>query len=294
MVGKRDNRPELSILGFVSRQSPHATTNEDAVGFTGSAAWVIDGATGVSDGDPLVPGTTDAAWLAGCLSENFRRGFSELGADVNAILSAAQGEIEAEYRSLDLASQRSVAEQPSAAFSLAMLSDETLCFVGIGDCSILFERHDGSIEEFNASDVGATESMIIEERQRLLRDYPGDDPLPRLKPFIRKFREHVNTSAGYSVVHPTRPWFHRLKFNTILRSEVRHVLIVSDGLYRLVDVFGVFDSAGLMKAALSNGLEHLCDRLRNLETNDEACSRFPRVKVIDDTSGVLAMISAHR
>ena len=37
------------------------------------AAWVVDGATGVSDLPPLVPDLTDAAWLAGQLNNGSSR-----------------------------------------------------------------------------------------------------------------------------------------------------------------------------------------------------------------------------
>jgi serine/threonine protein phosphatase PrpC len=280
----------FSILDSLSRQSPYAPANEDAVGFTGSAAWVIDGATGISDREPFVTGTTDAAWLAAKLNRKFRRGFSKPNVDPNAILNTVQSEIEAEHHLLDAAAQKPASEQPSASFSLAVLTEETLYFMGIGDCRIIFERRDGSIQEFDASNIADAETSIIEERLRVLKTYPGEDPWPRLKPFIRSLREHTNTPGGYSVVHPTRSWIHLLKIATLLHAEVRHVLVVSDGLYRLVNVFNAFDPVGLLKEILSNGIEHLCDRLRGLETNDAACTRFPRVKVSDDASGVLARI----
>ena len=93
-------------------------------------------------------------------------------------------------------------------------------------------------------------------------------------------------------MHPTRPWAHRLKRRTLACAEVRHLLIVSDGLYRLVDVFGVWDGAGLLQAALSDGLDPLCAQLRDLEARDEACVQFPRVKASDDASGLLVRINA--
>jgi hypothetical protein len=150
---------------------------------------------------------------------------------------------------------------------------------------------DGSTE-FNPSDLGVVEAAIIEERRRLVEAYPGQDPWSRLKPLIRSLRRHVNTSSGYWAVHPTRPWAHRLKCRTVACAEVRHLFIVSDGLYRLVDVFGAWDGAGLLQTALSDGLAPLCARLRDLEACDEACARFPRVKASDDASGLLLRIDA--
>jgi hypothetical protein len=62
---------------------------------------------------------------------------------------------------------------------------------------------------------------------------------------------------------------------------------VSDGLYRLVDVFTAVTAAGLMQAAVAKGLSRLYAELRALEDADRDCSKYPRVKTYDDASGVL-------
>ena len=59
----------FQVLELISHKGPHARANEDAVGATGGAGWVIDGATGISDGPALTPGPTDPAWLARWLHE---------------------------------------------------------------------------------------------------------------------------------------------------------------------------------------------------------------------------------
>jgi hypothetical protein len=41
---------------------PSGQVNEDIAGSTHTAAWVMDGVTGLGD-EPLLPGASDAAWL---------------------------------------------------------------------------------------------------------------------------------------------------------------------------------------------------------------------------------------
>ena len=52
----------LEVAEFLSLPGDPAKTNEDAFGHDAKAAVVIDGATPL--GDSLMPGPSDAAWIA--------------------------------------------------------------------------------------------------------------------------------------------------------------------------------------------------------------------------------------
>jgi serine/threonine protein phosphatase PrpC len=171
--------------------------------------------------------------------------------------------------------------------AVAALQGETLHLLGIGDCRIIYEERTGEVGEFNPSAIGPAEALIVAERRRLMAQYPGEDPWPRLKAFIRPLRERANQEGGYSVVHPTRSWSTRVARRTRERRKIRRLLILSDGLYRLVDVFTAVTAAGLMQAAVAKGLSRLYAELRALEDADRDCSKYPRVKTYDDASGIL-------
>jgi hypothetical protein len=100
----------------------------------------------------------------------------------------------------------------------------------------------------------------------------------------------ANLDLGYSVVHPTRDWSSRIKWKTRDAADLRHALIMSDGLYRLVDVFCVADDRGLLKRALKDGLKRLCLEVRELELEDARCSTYPRIKICDDASAILLRV----
>jgi hypothetical protein len=65
---------------------------------------------------------------------------------------------------------------------------------------------------------------------------------------------------------------------------------MSDGFYRLVDVFGRFDPDQLFDAAVSQGLRALYHELRDLETQDEDCRDHVRFKPRDDATAVLLQV----
>ena len=200
----------FKVIDRISSSPPDAAINEDAVGATMSAAWAIDGATGVSDRPPLVVGTTDAAWLAGELNAALHAAFDRPDAELEPALAGVEAKLRADFLAIDRQPGTPAGEQPTAALAVAALRGETLHLIGIGDCRIIYEERTGEVGEFNPSAIGPAEALIVAERRRLMTQYPGEDPWPRLKAFIRPLRERANQEGGYSVVHPTRSWSTRV------------------------------------------------------------------------------------
>ena len=74
---------------------PGSRVNEDGIGLRGPFAWVIDGATGLSE-EQLTSGGSDAAWLSGLIDnrltalaggERADAVLSRLEADIQGILA---------------------------------------------------------------------------------------------------------------------------------------------------------------------------------------------------------------
>jgi hypothetical protein len=278
------------LLDQLSSKSPDAAANEDAVAATIDTAWVIDGATGVSDDPPLTAAETDAAWLASWLNGALLAGFRTSETSISEVFSQLETNLLHTFSALAGAPQTTAATQPAAALSLIGIRDTELICMGIGDCTVLLESHAGDVSCFNVSEIREPEAQLIRERQRLLNLHPGEDPWPRLRGQIRRFRDNVNQPGGYSAIHPTRPWASLVREQKLRLEGVSHALLVTDGLYRLVDVFRAYDDSGFIHKAQSHGLRHLMEQLRDLEGADHSCHTFPRVKPTDDASGVLLLI----
>ena len=91
----------FKVIDRISNSSPNALVNEDAVGATSAGAWVIDGATGVSDRPPLVAGTTDAAWLAGQLNAELQATLDRPDVDPVASMIKVEATIRAAFIAID-------------------------------------------------------------------------------------------------------------------------------------------------------------------------------------------------
>ena len=277
----------LSVLDALSRPSRPGAPNEDAAGHGNRAAWVIDGATGVSDRPPMRPGSTDAAWLAAWLDEALGHAFGTLDSAPEAWPDVIEVELRAAYSGL--AVNVPPAEQPSACLALAAVADDVLHLFSLGDCRILVEEGP-AVRRFGTSELDRLDALLLERLHRLKRDRPGEDALAALRPVILRGRALMNSPGGYYVVHPTRSWRAHVRHARFAVASARHLLIASDGFMRLVEVFGRYSDAELLRVALDKGLDALHAELRALETEDVGCDRFLRLKPHDDASAVLARI----
>lgn len=265
--------------------------NEDAHGTAAHAAWVIDGATGVSLGaDILQP--SGAAWLAHRLSATLETIFAgEPRASLAAAVARAEREVAAAFRATvgDVATIERP-DMPTACLGLAVAGPDGLDLGVIGDISILHRDGAGRVTlvSDHASDMFAAQTLAALAKARAAA--PGADPWPAIRAQIRRNRLMANQPGGYNVVHPALPWADKVAVSRHAAQPGDVLLVASDGFFRLVDHFAVHDAAGLVAAALQEGLDPMVDRLRHAERADPHGKAAPRVKQHDDATAVLMTV----
>lgn len=281
----------LEIVEIVSSGSGSA--NEDRAGAHGALAWVIDGATDVIP-SPLAGDVSDAAWLAEEIDSALRRdaaGAIEPLSELPALLATELSQ------SFERAQRRVPAgrdEHPSASGIVVRLRGATLEYVSLGDCALLAEEASGlrlfGVEESGGGDQWVREMLTADRRanpgaaQKTLRD--------NLWPKLRATRAAMNTPGGYGVFSITAPPAHFIGSGTISLEPGASVLLASDGLIRLVDVFRHYNARDLFEAARSRGIASLVEELRGIEHGDSECISFPRAKISDDATGLLLRVAA--
>jgi hypothetical protein len=66
------------------------------------------------------------------------------------------------------------------------------------------------------------------------------------------------------------------------------ILLCTDGFYRAVDVYGIFDDAQLIPACLEpGGVERVLRSIRAVEAEDPDCTKHMRFKPADDASAII-------
>ncbi len=276
---------------LLSATDPGEQVNDDCWVSTGPGpeglVAVVDGATGVAD-HPYVPGAdSDAAWFA-----------RTVGA---ALLETGDGPL---------------AERARAAYAAGFAAFDRVAPAGVP----LYARPLASLAAVHWQRRG--ERLVLEAvvvGDPIIAVQAPDHP-PRLlarSPDVGDSVANAKVKALHAegVIGAKRVWaalldWHRTareptvrrwtawaagdgaalgKYLTVDHADVglpAELLLASDGLYRLVDHYGVHDDAGFIAAAVAD-LPGSLARLRAIEADDADCVRVPRIKPRDDATGVV-------
>jgi hypothetical protein len=114
---------------------------------------------------------------------------------------------------------------------------------------------------------------------------------PQLARTIRENRRWKNRPGGYGVLADDPACLVFTETARCPAADITHLLVMSDGFYRLVDTYRVMTPATLMTAALSQGLRPLYRQLRQIEDSDPHCLDHPRIKPRDDATALLLRLA---
>ncbi|MEZ5972780.1 MAG: protein phosphatase 2C domain-containing protein [Hyphomonadaceae bacterium] len=275
----------LTFVEAISLAGDRAKQNDDTLGFQHKSAWVIDGATDLSE-TPLTKTASDASWIAqvantslnawtyGDLREAVRTA-SETAASAFSYLTRGMS---VERWQLPTASLLMIAENERGAIE----------GIDLGDCRIFALDSDGV-------QVTGGHGGIDDEVKLAAMQPEADKPLLKRKAAIetlRRNRAALNQESGKVWtfgLHPAcadhaRSWTLRLK-------RPAHLLLMTDGFAALSDRYNAYEPAELVTAAIGAGLQELGRELRAVELADAGGSRHPRFKQSDDATAILLRLT---
>ena len=255
--------------------------NEDAHAHDGHAALVLDGATPL--GPSLLPGPSDAAWIAQFGARRLMAHLKEQ-ADSRAALRLA---LEDTKRSFEGLSRKPIKEKwqiPCAAMMLAVEENTGHHFYWFGDCAAIVSAKDAP-----AFIVGeGVESRGREAARARIALDAGITPTERTKvlPLLRAGRGRINSGNNWLFSPEPRAAAHAHHAAHALAPGTK-LLLASDGFLALASDYGAYDLDGLMAAAQSKGLAAMGEELRAIEKDDPKAQKFPRFKTHDDATALL-------
>ncbi len=266
------------------------TENEDRGGAAGAYAWVIDGATDVLE-SPLTPGVTDASWAAATLDRLLGEAARAPRPPFESLDAAPGWLSECLAAELGRVARRAPAgrhEHPSASGLIVRVESSRLHYVGVGDCTLLAETRQGFrrlvTDERDAGDPWVAQAVAAFHAGS--KRATAAEARAYLWPRLRAARAMMNEPDGYGVLSITAPSAQFITSGSFEPADGGHVLLASDGLMRLADVYRRYTAEELLAAA-RGGLDALVAELRAIEHDDAGCRRFPRAKASDDATGVL-------
>jgi hypothetical protein len=283
----------VRLLGALTRGS--GAVNEDGFGIVGtaddvSAAWVFDGVTGINGRNHL-GGESDAQWLVGRAHDRLfelarsdmplQRLLSDLVDGIIADWNAATAE-------LDLPRNY---DPPAACLILVKRYGDGWKALRLGDSCLLARGADRSTRIFAASPNNVFDHWLAREAARR-RDAGVADTkalLAEFAPQLRQGRAKRNRPDGYSILECSRDCLAMPELIDL--GWPADMLLCTDGYYRAVDHYGLFDAAQLLDASTTS-VERVLAELRAVEADDPDCRQYPRFKPADDATAV--MLSAPR
>jgi hypothetical protein len=276
----------FTLLDSLSLPGDPAKPNEDAYAAEAMAAVVLDGATPLNE--PLMPGRSDAAWIASFGARRLMAHLKE-GAGPRAALRQALADAERSYAGLRRRTPAERCERPFASMILAVPQEGLLDLLWYGDCAALVLHVDGDCAFYGtALDKRAAENN---EAARFMKE-TGLAPVEALRreeyrPLFRAARNRTNMPGGTWLFGTEAAASEHVARARAVVLPGTLVLLSTDGFLALAGGYGAYELAGLVKAAAQKGLQTLGAELRAVEADDPEARRFPRFKSSDDATAVL-------
>jgi hypothetical protein len=276
-----------------ARSQPIGDCNDDACGSSPRRLWVLDGATGVSD-RRWTRFASDASWLAHTASDLLRDPQWD-GQPLAAALSGLEAQLRAafiEAVACEGLSQAGVHEMPSACLGIVQLLGDEIEVACVGDISVVVQAPGRLFQVFTDSAAEPFSRRTLHAWQRARASTHGANAMwEEACKVIRENRSAMNQPGGYRVVHPVLAWAQGVQVHRLPAVAGTRILLASDGLWRLVDLFREMSPQALMQAIEYQGIGRVLARLRAMEADDPACEAFARVKPGDDATGMLAELT---
>ena len=275
----------FEILETLSLPGDALKPNDDAFAHSESAAVVLDGATSL--GDPLMPGESDAAWIAHFGARRLMAHMRD-GEAPREALRYALADAKKSFEGLRRHPPKEKWQTPYASMMFAHDLPDGFGALSFGDCVALVKRPGEKIEILGeAFDKRAAESRHVAKlaAEKGLPPASGANR-PEYLPSLRAARNRVNSGRHWSFSPDERAADHAQEWLvTAPRGTI--VLLASDGFLALASDYGAYDADGLVSAAHAKGLGALGEELRAIEANDPEGHKFPRFKKSDDATAVL-------
>jgi hypothetical protein len=293
-----------SLISAAGHGSEKQAVNEDLVQVFERDGWtdivLLDGATPLTAERHVAAGASDPAWFV-----------RQFAADLGTVLridatqeAQVQAALALTRRAFEQAGGQ--ADVPAWARPIATLSwvrvhhgagtgkdaetgasnaGQRLQLYCLGDSKVLMRLPDGAVRDLDPFDnpqEASTQAAVA----ALVAEGIADPAArwARLLPMLRARRAEQNLAVPPYVLclHPGGPFAARTAQMTAPPGSM--LLVLSDGLYRLVDTYRLHTNASLLAACAARGLDALLDELRAFEHGAAAAGLA--AKAADDASAV--------
>lgn len=303
----------LELLDSLSL--PGGALNEDAFGHDDHAAVVLDGATPL--GAPLMPGKSDAAWLAQFGARRLLAHLREEKSPRKALRDTL-ADAEKSFHALRLREQEHVWQTPAASMMLVVETGDdqsplrvrstqegevdgtseaqpsgsdgrrgsnSIEFLWYGDCGALVLEGDGPVTVLGDTFDSKTGESDAARQAAKAQDKPATRREHHID-MLRARRDRINSGDEW-LFSPLEKVAGHVERRMMRLAPAATILLASDGFLALAADYGAYNADTLMQAVVTRGLATLAAELRAIEQADAEGVKFPRFKTSDDATALL-------
>lgn len=259
--------------------------NEDAYGITCNAAFVLDGASALTECH-FTPAENDVVWMVNWWERYLQANLDELEQPLQQIIEKgiiAFNEAFAVYRPVETLSKL---EWVSSSLAIVRMQELYLeCFV-LGDVEISLKLKNGKLEILTDETTKHLDAQVIQlmsqngDREKLcvFKDFTEDE-----LSLLKENRMKMNTKEGYYILSHDVTAVSKGIYKVYPLEILDSCLLSSDGLSPL-DQF--YERGALMSKINTIGIKALVEQLRAYEKEDEEKSILKRLKTHDDATAI--------
>jgi serine/threonine protein phosphatase PrpC len=284
---------QINVIDEISLPGSPERVNEDALGATGTIAFVLDGVTGLAD-SPLLSGKSDAAWVAAVARDLFLEHGPGRAGDLRALIKiVTEGIVERfERERIRIPAERY--ELPWTTLSIIGITPGLLHIAYLGDSRVIVETSGGEIHNFGTNPTRTAFEQRLSARVAAQSKSTGlgsEASRALVLPELRRARNTVNTTNGYWLLGADPQAAAHAGATSLALSGPATVLLTTDGFYALKDDYERFDDRDLIATSQTLGLAEMGVQLRRIENDDPDGQRFPRMKKSDDATALLVRVA---
>ena len=270
--------------------------NEDIAHVVSNAAWVLDGATGLSQENHM-PGDSDAKWYVEAWDTYLTDAVTISDNSLEEIVLAGIAKVNDEYRQILGGKAIEEIDVPSSGIALIRWGKEELEYFILGDCQLWIMKNE-SVEKIADYKLPLLDDEVSKRMNTYIKQgIAASEARNKIKQLLIENRLLKNKKNGYwilsldqeAVAHAISG---KLSFNH--DDQRAEILLLSDGYYAIVDKYKALTEKEVFDKIEAKGLESVYHLIRQIEEKDPNQSRFARFKKSDDASAIFISFNPMR
>lgn len=259
--------------------------NEDVAGISRYGAWVLDGATGLNN-KKIVSDESDAKWYVdwwnNYLSQNIDKDFS-----LKDILYNGIDIVTREYKNTVGNTKVDKLDIPSCSIVIIKYYKDKLEYLVLGDCTLL-TKVNNNYNCIKDESVCRLDEVVFNSIKNIenINELSLLDKKNKVLPVIIENRLKKNTKEGYWILEFNKDAVDNAIHGFIDVKDEISIVLTSDGFSCAFDRYNLVNKKDVFSIVQNEGIDHIYNKIRNLEREDLNGIVYPRFKVSDDSTCV--------